>query len=347
MPLHLPRPPRRLLAPILILASTAAMLSFAAPRLGVATHTGGPARNAAATTLAGRNPTRVGASRQGPVQAVMSIAALRGLHGWAHGPLLPIGRPETGPGYSVQRVAYDSQGLRVTATLLLPSTPGRHRLVIALHGLALPSNYSNGADAMPLATPLAKRGVLVGIPDYRGLGGSAPDPRTEPLPIADAIDSLGLLDLLRSDPRVDPAHVGLIAHSLGGNVAEIVLAVRPGIRAAVLYAPSESQDAKLYLRRPSYFAGRPGIGTPTQDPALYTAMSPGSNFGTLHCDVLLQQGTADRIVPSGASVVAAHELSAAGATVRLRMIPGAGHDLDRPVWTGPLAQGDAFLLQAV
>ena len=111
---------------------------------------------------------------------------------------------------------------------------------------------------------------------------------------------------------VDPAHVGLIAHSLGGNVAEIMLAVQPGIRTAVLYAPSESEYSTLYLRRPGFFAGRPGLGTPSRDAALYRAMSPGSNFGTLHCTVLLEHGTADRVVPARASEVTTRELSAAG-----------------------------------
>jgi dipeptidyl aminopeptidase/acylaminoacyl peptidase len=219
--------------------------------------------------------------------------------------------------------------------------------VIALHGLALARTYRVGADALPLAIPLARHGVLVGVPDYRGLGGGDADPRTQALPLADAIDALNLLDLLRHDPRVDPAHVGLIAHSLGGNVAEIMLAVQPGIRTAVLYAPSESEYSTLYLRRPGFFAGRPGLGTPSQDAALYRAMSPGSNFGTLHCTVLLEHGTADRVVPARASEVTSRELSAAGATVRLRMIPGAGHDLNRPIWTAPLAEGTAFLLQAL
>jgi dipeptidyl aminopeptidase/acylaminoacyl peptidase len=247
----------------------------------------------------------------------------------------------------VQRIAYRSQGLRVTGALLLPSTPGRHRLVIALHGLADPRTYRPGADAMGLATPLARHGVLVGLPDYRGLGGGDPDPRTHALPLADAMDALSLLNTLRADPRVDPSHVGLIGHSLGANVAEVLLATDPGIRTAVLYAPSESEDAALYLRRPGYFKGRPGLGTPSQEPAVFEAMSPGSNFGRLHCTVLLQHGTLDRVVPSHASVIAGRELTAAGATVELRMVPGAGHDLDTAAWAAPLAAGTAFLLQTL
>jgi dipeptidyl aminopeptidase/acylaminoacyl peptidase len=247
----------------------------------------------------------------------------------------------------VERIAYRSQGLRVTASLLLPSTPGRHPLVLALHGLTSSRGYRPGADAMALATPLARQGVLVALPDYRGLGGGDADPRTQPLPLAEATDALALLGDLRADPRVDPARVGLVAHSLGANVAEILLAVDPGIRAAVLYAPSESEDAALYLRRPGFFRGRPGLGTPAQQPALYRAMSPGANFDSLHCSVLLAHGTADRLIPLRSSVVASRELRAAGATVRLVLVPGAGHDLGRPAWRSQLAQGTAFLLRAL
>jgi dipeptidyl aminopeptidase/acylaminoacyl peptidase len=340
MRLRIPRPSRRLLVPALLVAATAGVVSGGTPTVSIGP-VGAPAHRAsAATHPAGGGATA--ASRP----AVLTIASLRTLHRTA-GSVVPLDAPQAAPGYTLQRISYRSQGLRVTATLVVPSSPGRHRLVIALHGLAVARTYRVGADALPLAIPLARHGVLVGVPDYRGLGGGDADPRIEPLPIADAIDALNLLDLLRHDPRVDPAHVGLIAHSLGGNVAEIMLAVQPGIRTAVLYAPSESEDSTLYRRRPGFFAGRPGLGTPSQDAALYRAMSPGSNFGTLHCTVLLEHGTADRVVPPRASEVTSRELSAAGATVRLRMIPGAGHDLNRPVWTAPLAEGTAFLLQAL
>jgi dipeptidyl aminopeptidase/acylaminoacyl peptidase len=336
-----------------MLAATAALLSEVVPQLDNLTDRGRPQHHAAAVAgarVVPNAPTRARPVVKAIIHAqtgapVLSIAALRGLQLSPSEPLVPIGPPIAGPGYTSQRVAYRSQGLRVTATVLRPDSRGRHRLVIALHGYSSPATYANGGDAMSLAIPLAGHGVLVGIPDYRGLGGGDPDPRTEPLPIASAIDSLNLLELLLADREVDPAHVGLIAHSMGGNVAEVMLASHPGIRTAVLYAPSESQYSVLYLRRPSYFRGRPGIGTPEQDPALFAAMSPGLNFGGLHCRILLQQGTADPVVPAGASVIAARELSAAGATVELRMVHGATHDLDSPVWATPLAEGTSFLLQ--
>lgn len=287
----------------------------------------------------------------GPLPAwppgAVTIASLHGLPWQAPGRLVPLGRPAPGPGYSAQRVAYRSQGLRVTATLLLPSAPGRHPLVLALHGLVSPRDYQPGADVMALAIPLARHGLVVAVPDYRGLGGGAPDPRTEPLPLADATDALTLLDDLRDSPEVDPTHIGIVAHSLGANVAEVILAVDPQIRAAALYAPSESQDAVLYRRRPGYFRGRTDLGTPAQQPALYQAMSPGLHFGSLHCSVLLQHGTADPVVPWRSSVVAAQELRAAGATVRLVLVPGAGHDLSQPVWASHLAEGTAFLVAAL
>jgi dipeptidyl aminopeptidase/acylaminoacyl peptidase len=342
---RLPHPPRRTLVPAVIVAACAVLVAAAVlPRLGVG-HVHAVHRAAAVAPVGGPPVPRPPAPA--PPQPILTIASLRAFHPDGSGPVLPVGPARHEQGYSVQRIAYHSQGLRVTGTLLIPSGKGRHPLVISLHGLSTPKTYADGADAMPLAIPLARRGVLVGVPDYRGLGGSAPDPRTEPLPIADAIDSLTLLDLLLKDPRVDPNRVGLIAHSLGGNVAEIMLAVHPGIRAAALYAPSESEYPVLYLRRPGYFRGRPGVGLPGQDPALFVAMSPGSNFGTLHCSILLQHGTADRVVPYRASVVAARELTAAGATVRLRLIPGAGHDLDTSTWTAPLAAGTSFLLASL
>ena len=336
-------PHRRLLVPAVVAAACVALVVE-----GVVPHLG-PARvhtvHRAAAVARVNGPPAPAPAPPAPQEPILTIASLRAFHPSGSGPILPIGPARHEHGYSVQRIAYHSQGLRVTGTLLIPSGKGRHPLVISLHGFSTPQSYADGGDAMPLAVPLAEHGCVVGIPDYRGLGGSAPDPRTEPLPIADAIDSITLLDLLLKDPRVDRAHVGLIAHSLGGNVAEVMLASHPGIRAAVLYAPSESQALVLVKRRPGYYRGRPDIPPPGTDPALYTAMSPGANFGTLHCDILVQQGTSDPVVPWHASVVAAHELSAAGATVTLRLIPDANHDLDSGPWTVPLRNGTGFLLE--
>lgn len=277
---------------------------------------------------------------------LLTIASLRALrHEATTGPVVPIGPSQPEHGYSLQRVAYQSQGLRVTASLLIPTTPGRHPLVLALHGLASPRTYVPGGDVMGLAVPLARAGALVCLPDYRGLGGSAPDPRTEPVPTGDAIDALNLLDILLRDPRVDPDRVAVLGHSLGGNVGEIVLAAHTGIRAALLYAPAESDDDALYLRRPNYFHGRGGVGTPQQDPTLYREMSPGSNFDPLRCNVLLEQGTADPVVPPHASVIAADEMKAAGADVHLTMVPGATHDLGEAQWTAGRDEGTAFLVE--
>jgi uncharacterized protein len=348
MRLRFPAPRRLLLVPAVAAAVAAGALAGDLPHLGGA-HLGRPARGLTATAHASirtRLPHSRALAAPWPAGAT-TIAGLRGLPREAPGRLTDLGRPQRGPGYSLQRVAYRSGGLRVTATLLEPTTPGRHPLVLALHGLVSPRGYRPGADAMPLATPLARHGVLVALPDYRGLGGGDPDPRTQPLPLADATDALTLLDDLRGDPAVDPARIGIVAHSLGANVAEVILAVDPEIRGAVLYAPSESQDAALYLRRPGYFAGRPGLSTPARQPTLYRAMSPGSNLGALRCSVLLQHGTADRVVPWSASVVATRELRAAGATVRLVLVPGAGHDLTRALWRPHLADGTTFLLRAL
>jgi dipeptidyl aminopeptidase/acylaminoacyl peptidase len=351
-----PRPAARWLlgAPLVAAAVAAGALWAGLPHLG-GSSASRPVRGLEVTAHAPAHAwTPIVGPRSGHVAAVqawppgaVTIGSMRGLPWQAPGALVPLGPPVAGPGYSAERVAYRSQGLRVTATLLLPSAPGRHPLVLALHGLVSPRHYQLGGDIMPLAVQLAGHDVTVAVPDYRGLGGGDPDPRTEPLPLADATDALTLLDDLHGSPRVDPTRIGIVAHSLGANVAEVILAVDPEIRAAALYAPSESQDAVLYLRRPGYFRERPGLGTPAQQPALYQAMSPGLHFGSLHCAVLLQHGTADRVVPWRSSVVAARELRAAGATVRLVLVPGAGHDISQPVWAPHLAEGTAFLLAAL
>jgi len=104
-----------------------------------------------------------------------------------------------------------------------PAGPGAPALLL-MHGLT-----RNSADFEPLAARLAGRYRLI-VPDQRGRGLSQwdPDP-AQYRPDVYAHDMLALLDGLGIE------HAGLIGTSMGGLIAMVMHALRPGLARAVVF----------------------------------------------------------------------------------------------------------------
>ena len=114
-----------------------------------------------------------------------------------------------------------------------PKTPGRHPIVIALHGSGGFANLSYNE----FAQMLADRGFAVFVPHYFDSTGTTwayPQTIREHhrrwiSVIADAIDWAGEQDF------ADPHSVGIVGFSLGAYLGLALGAMRPGIRAVVDY----------------------------------------------------------------------------------------------------------------
>ena len=134
------------------------------------------------------------------------------------------------PGFVRRKITYEAMaGDPVPAYLLLPTAPGRHPAVLALHPTGpLGKRIVMGEGDRPnrnYAEELALRGYVVLAPDYPTMG----DPQADAYELGYVSGAMkGIynhsrgVDLLASLDQVDPESIGAIGHSLGGHNALFV-----------------------------------------------------------------------------------------------------------------------------
>lgn len=132
-----------------------------------------------------------------------------------------VSAAQAGPEPGSREVTYGSDGLTLAATLLTPPGPGPFPGVVIVHGSGTSSRSNPWTDAY--ATALVQRGVAVLHPDKRGSGDSEGDWRSATFEDL-AADAIAGVELLRGQPEVDAARVGVIGFSQGGDIVPIAAA---------------------------------------------------------------------------------------------------------------------------
>ena len=114
---------------------------------------------------------------------------------------------------------------RLSGTLTIPAGPGPFPAVVLLSDSGPHDRDGTVGDFAPLgqlADYLTRRGVAVLRFDDRGVGKSGGTPGTT---TADLVsDAQAGLNFLRTRPEIDLAHLGLVGHGEGGNVALLAAA---------------------------------------------------------------------------------------------------------------------------
>lgn len=135
---------------------------------------------------------------------------------------------------SIDEITYISDGLRVEAHLIVPTSPGPHPCIIYNRG----GNREFGANSpMRVARRLAKFaswGYVVVASQYRGnMGGEG----QEEFGGADVQDVLNLIPLLESLPKeADSSRIGMIGFSRGGLMTYLALTGTDRMKAAAVVA---------------------------------------------------------------------------------------------------------------
>ncbi len=218
--------------------------------------------------------------------------------------------------------------------------PGKLPTVVFFYGGSWQSGRRQ--DYRFVAAPLARRGVIVVVPDYRVY------PQVQfPAFLRDAAEAVAFA--LRAAPSWggDPHRVFVVGHSAGAYIA-VMLALDP----RWLQAAGAGRDA---------VAGSVGISgpydfLPITDPAIRAIFSPAADaIATTqpitfadgnNRPLLLLQGLADTTVqPRNAAVLAAR-IRAEGGPVKLRTYEGLGH-IGIITAFAPLFQSDAPVLDDV
>ena len=246
-------------------------------------------------------------------------------------------------------VTYRGDGLRLTGTLARPRTPGRHPVVVALHGWIRSDRYVRGAGLLREEARLLSQGFTVLHPDYRNFGGSDRGTgRAVAHPVGYPADVLNAVVALRRArvPGVDTSRIALLGRSMGGGVAMQAAVARPSwFAAVVLYSPVSSDAAADYDRwvvpnRALRQRVQRAYGTPESRPDRWQRASVATYLSRITAPVRIHHGTADPVCPERWSVATAGLLRAAGDDVRLRTYAGEQHRFDRqwPVFMGRVSR---------
>ena len=213
----------------------------------------------------------------------------------------------------------------------------RHPAIIWVHGDGITQNFDGWHTRRDYAVYysfhqyLAQRGYVVLAMDYRGSIGYGRDWRQghfRDLGGKDYEDIAAGVDYLKTLGYVDTARVGVWGLSYGGFMALQALTLTPELfRCGIDVAGVE--DWRDWFHDPDgpWIRGR--MGTPEENPELYTRTSPIHRVDRIVRPLLVMHGTADVNVPFLESVRLVDVALKAGKEVEFVMYPGEFHYFHR------------------
>jgi uncharacterized protein len=237
-------------------------------------------------------------------------------------------------------IAYNSDGLRITGMMNLPSGAGPFPVVILNHGYYPLDVYQTGNGSKLAADYLANRGFLTLSPDFRSHAGS--DDAVNMFRAGHVIDTLNLIPLAEKLPQAQPGKIGMWGHSNGGAITAKAITISDQIAAAVIYSPASSNIEEDYQFRVGRSRSRAPSGTPRgtisrvttefpvtpeQAPDLYQRLSPLPYLKYVSAPIQIHWGTADQTVPYKWPGDLLDGLKAAGKQVEYFEYAGQPHSL--------------------
>lgn len=256
------------------------------------------------------------------------------------------------PEYVSYLFTFQTQGKTMSGQLNVPTTAtpsAGFPVILMLRGFVDPSIYQTGVGTMNAAAVFAKNGYVTLAPDFLGYGSSDPPANG---PIAERLEKpRHLLDLLASLPSlsvINPARVGVWAHSNGGQIALSLLEISGRSLPTTLWAPvtkpfpysilyytDESDDQGKELRRI--------LAEFEQDYDVYD-FSIDRYYDWLIAPLQLHQGTNDDAVPVEWSDEFVNKLKKINKDITYFIYPGSDHNL-RPTWDTVITRDLAFFAE--
>ncbi len=201
------------------------------------------------------------------------------------------------------KIRYPSDGLTIYGFMNIPKGEGPFPVIIAIHGYSDPNNYQLMPYSTGAADDFSREGYLVIHPNMRGYGES--DSGDDRYRAGLAVDVLNLIALVKAQgslpgtlEKAIPTHIGIWAHSMGGEIALRVITVNNhDIKATMLYAPMTGNilhNAQLFFN----FTALPKFKEELDTPAyLHAAISPVYHYHNITSALKLYHGTADPLIP--------------------------------------------------
>lgn len=261
------------------------------------------------------------------------------------------------------RVTWGRDDLRQTGWLFVPdpaawsggSLTPTYPVAVVVHGGSW-SDLSNPSYMADVAIDLARYGLAVWVPTYRGLEGPGGWPET----FQDVSDAVDFVPQLAQPGRFTPdlEQVHLLGHSAGGHLATWAASrhklpagspgAQPGINARSVTSMAGLYDLTLAAELDGGSLVRELMGgvTPQEDPQRYNWASPADHL-PLGIAVNALHGSADQIIPLQAVEGFLEDLQAKGDPGVVEVLPGIGHDDWTNVLGEPWARARMALLDGV
>ena len=371
----------------LVLAACGLSLLIILPRLQAHAPTGVPA-SPTPGTLPTRTPSLVPLPFRVPVSATPPATAAPALTGWSISPLPATtsattrATPSTTPTPRRESVAVVSScavptpadprtvhlatgityntiaGQNLRLDVAWPASPGRHPLVVVVHGGGW--QRESRTDMRDVMLVLAGQGYTAASVDYRLV---APPRNRFPAAVSDVRCATRWLRAHAAQYAIDAGRVAALGRSAGGHLVSMLgtaaadpsldgpcpaAAMPANVSAVVSYYGLEDLRHSQGWRSDVLGLLRDFLGAvPERVPARAAAASPITHIRAGDPPFLLLHGTADAVVPIAQSRAMYSALQAQGVPATLVEIPGAGHafaefDAD-PVVQPPSSTTLAFL----
>lgn len=251
-----------------------------------------------------------------------------------------------GSNYSNYLVSYQSEGLKLYATMTVPDGEAPANgwpVVIFVHGYIEPETYIATERYIEHVDAIATDGYIVLRPDLRGHGASEGEAYGAYGDPGYTIDVLNALASIQQYPDADPNRIGMWGHSMGGYIVARAMVVSDAIKAGVIWAgvvaPYEqlvaawgptkggtiSALAEGEMPLPTVLASQ--YGTPSENAGFWNALSATSYVGELSGPVQLHHGAADDQVPVAFSELYYTDVIAAGQMAEYYVYEGDDHNL--------------------
>ncbi|MGI8420509.1 MAG: alpha/beta hydrolase family protein [Candidatus Levyibacteriota bacterium] len=268
----------------------------------------------------------------------------------------------SGSNYNQYLVSYQSDGLKIYGLLTVPQgiePSGGWPVVLLNHGYIPPIQYSTETSYAAFVAPLATQGYIVFKPDYRGNGNSEGTPTQIYVSPDYVTDSMNALASIKKYKDANPNKIGVLAHSMGGNITLHELVMTKDIKAAVIASGVVSSYSDILV----WWNKREATGvlttandlqtlalvkqfvkdhgTPQTNANFYNAIDPTNYLSDVTAPVSILVGTGDNEVPSAFSQSFRDDLQKAGKNVEYHEYSGADHNL-HPDAPAALAQTLSF-----
>jgi dipeptidyl aminopeptidase/acylaminoacyl peptidase len=241
-------------------------------------------------------------------------------------------------------VTFPSDGLTIYGFMNVPQGQGPFPVVLALHGYVDPARYNTLTYTTGYADALARAGYLVIHPNFRNWPPSDSGP--EDYRVGQAVDVLhliGLVQKLGGQPgplaQADPERIGVWGHSMGGGIAQRVIAVSPEVDAAVLYGSMSGDEALNHERILWFTNGARGLWDVAPPDEALQRISPINYLDRVAAAVSIHHGDQDDQVPVAWSEDLCGRLQALDKPVECFIYPGQPHTF--------VGEGDQLFVQRV